>query len=68
MSGADDDVAYVIHGSATAEEVAAVLVALEAPGGAERPVVAPWLLAARREALGGAPAAEPSDLHAASRR
>ncbi|MGI8875694.1 MAG: hypothetical protein ACR2KP_15510 [Egibacteraceae bacterium] len=56
----------VLRGRATAEETAAVVVALDAARRAEkrtpRPARQAWLRAARTEAVGARPLASPADL------
>jgi hypothetical protein len=56
----------VLRGRATAEEIAAVAVALDAARRAQRPPRRParpaWLRAARAEAVGARPLASPADL------
>lgn len=65
MSGLRDGTRVVVRGNATAEEVAAVVVALDAalarpdPAARRRPA---WREAARREGVGGRLVRSPADL------
>ena|GEM_PF-6210103 len=64
---ADGATVRITGGEVTPEEVAAVVLALDAARAAERRSSEPrpepaWLRAARRELLGGPPVASPTDL------